>query len=67
MKRSTPSRAVWAACCLALAGLALAGCREEEHDRILFYDKGIYLGEPDQELSPAQIEVLRNRASDQRF
>lgn len=68
MKRSPPkSRVLWAACCLALVGLALAGCREEERDRILAYDKGVYLGKPDQRLEPAQIEVLRYRADDQRF
>jgi len=47
--------------------LALAGCREEEHGRILFYDKGVYLGAPDQKLDPAQIDALRYRANDQKF
>jgi hypothetical protein len=58
---------VWAACCLALAGLALAGCREEECIRILAYNKGVYLGKPDQPLDQAQIEALRYRANDQKF
>ena len=67
MKRSPRSRVLWAACCLALAGLALQGCREEEHGRILAYEKGVYLGEPDQVLGPAEIETLRNRANKQKF
>ncbi len=67
MKRSPNSRLIWITCCLAVAGLALAGCREEEHDRVLFYEKGVYLGEPDQVLGPARIEELRHRASDQKF
>ena len=67
MKRSPRSRVLWVTCCLGLAGLALAGCREEEHGRILFYDKGVYLGAPDQKLDPAQIDALRYRANDQKF
>ena len=48
---------------LASAGLlVLQGCQESEQDRILVYEKGTYLGEPDEELSPAQQEALRYRA-----
>ncbi len=67
MTMGTSSRILWMTGCLALAGLALAGCREEERDRVLFYEKGVYLGEPDQVLGPARIEKLRHRANDQKF
>ena len=31
--------------------LTVSACREEEQDRILMYKKGIYLGQPDTELT----------------
>jgi hypothetical protein len=48
-----------------LIGIALAGCREEEQDRVLLYDKGIYLGEPDTALTEQQVDALRQRATNQ--
>lgn len=52
--------------CLVAVGLALGGCRENEQDRVLMFQKGKYLGKPDQSLSDEQIEELRHRAEQQR-
>lgn len=52
----------------AVAALVLvAGCREEEQDRILFYDKGVYLGAEDTPLSNDGFQTLRERAQGQHF
>jgi hypothetical protein len=49
-------------------GLTLQGCREEEQDRVLSYEKGKYLGKPDTTLSDTQRSELRSRAkSGQKF
>ncbi|MGF1609764.1 MAG: hypothetical protein ACFCUQ_10235 [Kiloniellales bacterium] len=45
----------------ALGALALAGCDEQEQGRILRYDKGVYLGQPDPALAEQQVEELRQR------
>jgi hypothetical protein len=45
------------------AGLLLAACDESEQDRVLRYEKGIYLGAPDTELSADQVGELRYRAT----
>ena len=49
---------------LSIIGVVLAvqGCRENEQDRILSYEKGKYLGKPDTELSATKREELRQRA-----
>ena len=54
---------------LVIAGLALLmqGCREDEQDRSLMYDKGSYQGQPDQGLSDEQVERLRQRSAGQEF
>jgi hypothetical protein len=54
---------------LAIAGIALValGCREEEQNRPLTYDKGTYQGQPDPALSDQQVEMLRQRAAGQKF
>lgn len=45
---------------LVIAGvLALAGCKDT--DRPLTYNKGVYAGEPDTELSDEQVDGLRQR------
>ena len=54
--------AVW----LAIA-LAAQGCREDEQNRPLTYDKGTYQGQPDEALSEEQVEVLRQRSAGQKF
>jgi hypothetical protein len=59
------SLGVW----LAIAGIVLVaqGCREEERNRPLTYDKGTYQGQPDPALSGEQVEMLRQRAAGQKF
>lgn len=44
---------------LAAAGLMLAGCQDS--DRPTSYNKGVYGGEPDTELSEETVETLRQR------
>ena len=46
---------------------AVSGCREEEQGRPLFYEKGTYIGKPDQKLTAAQEQELRSRARNQAF
>ena len=52
---------------LVLLGIALAvqGCREDEQDRVLMYEPGTYLGQPDEPLDQEQVEALRQRAARQ--
>ncbi|MEJ1995599.1 MAG: hypothetical protein P8X75_10370 [Limibacillus sp.] len=54
----------------ALLGLVLVaglttGCREEEQDRVLLLEPGVYQGKPDSPLSEATEEELRQRARNQ--
>ena len=53
----------------AILGIALVaqGCREDEQDRPLVYDKGSYQGQPDQALTDEQVEQLRQRSAGQKF
>jgi hypothetical protein len=64
MTKATPI-VIW----LVIAGLNLLvqGCREDEQNRSLTYDKGSYQGQPDQALSDEQIDVLRQRSAGQKF
>ena len=62
MRTTGRSIRLLAALLLFASGIALQGCREGEQDRILSYEKGKYLGKPDQKLSEAQREQLRQRA-----
>jgi hypothetical protein len=54
---------------LAIVGVALMaqGCREDEQNRPLLYDKGSYQGQPDQTLNSEQVDTLRQRAARQKF
>ena len=54
---------------LVLLGLALAlqGCREDEQDRVLLYEPGTYLGQPDPPLEQAQVDAPRQRTTRQQF
>lgn len=52
--------------CLVLAALAISGCRKEEQNRPLQFEKGTYLGQQDQTLSEDQLRELRQRANAQR-
>ncbi len=54
----------------ALVGLALiagltTGCREEEQDRVLLLEPGVYKGQEDNALSEENMEQLRSRAQNQ--
>lgn len=51
---------------LAAVALVLSACDPEEQDRILRYEKGTYLGQPDEELSPDVQNALRARVRYQR-
>jgi hypothetical protein len=64
MAKATPI-AVW----LAMTGIVLAmqGCREDEQNRPLAYEKGVYRGQPDQALADQQVEGLRQRSAGQKF
>ena len=60
----------WGRMALALAALsvlALGACREEEQDRILMQQKGVYQGQADEPLTEEQLRELRFRASHQKF
>lgn len=64
MAEATPI-AVW----LAMTGMALAmpGGRDEEQNRPLAYEEGVYRGQPDQTLDDRQVEALRQRTHGQQF
>ncbi len=62
MPLSQNPRRLIVACLAGIGLLILQGCQESEQDRILSFEKGTYLGEPDEPLSPAQQEALRYRA-----
>ncbi|MFN0262990.1 hypothetical protein ACKTEK_03835 [Tepidamorphus sp. 3E244] len=47
----------------ASLALTLQACRENEQERPLSFEKGVYSGEPDQKLSAEQTDELRRRAS----
>jgi hypothetical protein len=61
MGRNTLFTVIGIAACL----MALAGCRAEEQGRILFYDKGTYLGPKEPPLSAEKLKELRKRTSEQ--
>lgn len=46
--------------------MVLSGCSEEEQDRILQYEKGVYLGKADQNLTQEQLQKLVLRSNGQR-
>ena len=47
------------------AALTLAACDEDEQGRVLRYEKGTYLGQPDTALTEDQLGELRQRAKQQ--
>ncbi len=53
--------------CALLVGLSLGGCRESEQGRVQEFQKGTYLGKPDQKLTDKQVNELRLRARNQRI
>jgi hypothetical protein len=64
MTKATPI-AFW----LVIAGLAVIaqGCREDEQNRLLIYDKGTYQGQQDEGLTEKQVDALRQRSAGQKF
>lgn len=48
-----------------LGGALLVGCKEEEQDRILLFEKGTYLGQDDDTMGTTTPEQLRDRARNQ--
>ena len=50
-----------------IAALSVGACREEEQDRILIQQKGVYQGPADTPLTEEQLRELRFRASQQNF
>ena len=48
------------------AALVLGACREEEQNRTLNLDKGVYQGAVDTPLAEEERQVLRQRARNQR-
>ena len=54
-------------CFALLAGLVLSGCREEDQGRIIIFEKGRYLGLPDQKLDADQVKSLQHRTQQQGY
>jgi len=54
---------------ITIAGIALGvqGCREEERNRVLIHEPGVYQGQPDQAIEEEQLDQLRYRARQQKF
>ena len=52
---------------VVVASLAVTGCRDEEQGRVLLFEKGAYLGQPDQALNEGQVGDLRQRGLSQKF
>ncbi len=48
-----------------VVGLALAGCRADEQNRSISFEKGVYPGAPPTQLNEVQINQLRHRARTQ--
>lgn len=52
---------------VATFAIGLTGCRDSEQDRPLMYEKGVYGGKPDTELSEEQRRELQFRGQNQKF
>jgi len=50
-----------------LLTLVTQGCREEEQDRPLVHEKGVYQGPVDQKLDQDQLDALRQRTTKQQM
>ncbi len=61
-----PGTVLTGALALALAA-GLAACREEEQDRPLHFEKGVYSGNPDTTLDDQQRRALEQRGQLQKF
>ena len=49
-----------------LSTFLISSCREDEQNRVLNYNKGVYLGEKDTQLTEQQITNLRIHTSRQK-
>ena len=47
---------------LLASAMVLVGCDENEQSRVLRYEKGVYLGKPDDKLNEGTVDELRQRA-----
>jgi hypothetical protein len=63
MKPST-KKLLGGVACFAIA-VGLAGCEEDEQDRVLMYEPGTYLGQEDTPLPDEEVDDLRRRAANQ--
>jgi len=52
---------------LAATLLLVSACREEEQDRVLRHEDGVYLGTPDTAISDDTLRDLRHRAARQKY
>ena len=57
MTKSLTKNSLMIVCCSLLA-LSISGCREAEQNRILSYEKGVYLGKLDTALTPEEHQKL---------
>ena len=62
-----PRRSALTLVVIVCAAALLSACEEEEQGRILRYDKGSYLGKPDQSLSEKQLKELEGRVREQSY
>jgi hypothetical protein len=64
--RGLTAKGIWLLGALAV-GLVLTGCREDEQNRPLLYQKGTYLGQTEPPLDAREVEQLRSRAQNQKY
>ncbi len=52
---------------LAATLLLVSACKEEEQDRVLWHEEGVYLGTRGAAISDDTLQDLRHRAARQRY
>jgi hypothetical protein len=52
---------------MAALAVTLGACRQEEQGRPLYYEKGVYQGQPDTKLTDEQLRELQYRGATQNF
>ena len=52
---------------LAATLLLVSACKEEEQDRVLWHEEGVYLGTRGAAISDDTLQDLRHRAAKQRY
>ena len=53
-------------CLLAATLLLISACREEEQGRVLWHEKGVYMGTPHSVIPDGTLVDLRHRAAKQK-